>query len=37
MRVGLNIVFMIVSFVICLIAGTIAGREAAHPPEEEEA
>lgn len=36
-RVGLNIVFMAVSFIISLVAATIAGRESAHPPEEEEA
>ena len=35
-RVGLMIVFMLVSFVVCLISATIAGRETAHPPEEEE-
>jgi hypothetical protein len=36
-KTGLMIVFMLVSFAISVIASTIAGREAAHPPEEEEA
>ena len=36
-RTGLMIVFMLVSFAVSLIAATIAGRETAHPPEEEEA
>ena len=36
-KTGLMIVFMLVSFAISLIAATIAGRENAHPPEEEEA
>ncbi|HEY3340578.1 MAG TPA: hypothetical protein VGK81_01115 [Anaerolineae bacterium] len=35
-RVGLMAVFMLVSFVVSLIAAAIAGRETAHPPEEEE-
>ena len=35
-RVGLTIVFTLISFVVSIIAGTIAGRETAHPPEEEE-
>lgn len=35
-RIGLMAVFMLVSFFVCLIAATIAGRETAHPPEEEE-
>ena len=35
-RVGLMAVFMLVSFFVCLVAAMIAGRETAHPPEEEE-
>jgi hypothetical protein len=35
-RVGLVAVFMLVSFAVSFIAATIAGRETAHPPEEEE-
>jgi hypothetical protein len=36
-RVGLVIVFMAISFGVSVIAATLAGRETAHPPEEEEA
>jgi hypothetical protein len=36
-RPGLAIVFAAVSFIVSVIAATIAGRETAHPPEEEEA
>lgn len=36
-RAGLAITFMVISFVVSVIAATIAGRETAHPPEEEEA
>jgi hypothetical protein len=35
-RVGLMAVLMLVSFMVSIIAATIAGRETAHPPEEEE-
>jgi len=35
-RPGLIVVFGLVSMLVCLIAGTIAGREAAQPPETEE-
>jgi hypothetical protein len=36
-RAGLAFIFMLVSFIISSITGAIAGRETAHPPEEEEA
>ena len=36
-RAGLTIIFMLISFIVSVIAGIIAGRETAHPPEEEEA
>ena len=36
-KIGLTIVFMLVSFAVSIISATIAGRETAHPPEEEEA
>jgi hypothetical protein len=36
-RAGLAITFMVISFIVSVIAATIAGRETAHPPEEEEA
>jgi MFS family permease len=36
-RMGLVAVFMFITFVVTLIAATIAGRETAHPPAEEEA
>jgi hypothetical protein len=36
-RAGLVIVFMAVSFGVSVIAATLAGRETAHPPGEEEA
>lgn len=35
-RPGLIVVFSLISFGVCLIAGSIAGRETAHPPEAEE-
>lgn len=35
-RPGLILVFGLVSFGICIVAATIAGRETAHPPEAEE-
>jgi hypothetical protein len=35
-KMGLAVAFMIVTFVISIIAGSITGRETAHPPEEEE-
>jgi MFS family permease len=35
-RPGLIAVFGLVSMLVCLVAGTIAGREAAQPPEAEE-
>ena len=37
LRIGFVIVLMAVSFVVSVIAATIAGRETAHPPDEEEA
>lgn len=36
-RIGLTLVFMLVSFIVSVISATIAGRESAHPQEEEEA
>jgi hypothetical protein len=36
-KLGLTMVFMLVSFIVSIISATIAGRETAHPPEEEEA
>ncbi len=36
-RIGLTAVFSVVSFMVSMISATIAGRETAHPPEEEEA
>ena len=36
-RLGLTVVLMLVSFSVSIISATIAGREIAHPPEEEEA
>lgn len=36
-RAALVIVFAVISLIISIIAATIAGRETAHPPEEEEA
>jgi hypothetical protein len=36
-RIGLAVTFGVISFIISIIAGAIAGRETAHPPEEEEA
>lgn len=35
-RPGLIVVFGLISLGMCLIAGSIAGRETAHPPEAEE-
>jgi len=35
-RPGLIMVFGLVSFGVCVVAGAIAGRETAHPPEAEE-
>lgn len=35
-RPGLILVFGLVSFGVCVVAGAIAGRETAHPPEPEE-
>ncbi len=35
-RMGLAIVLMLVTFAVSTTAGAIAGRETAHPPEEEE-
>jgi hypothetical protein len=36
-RVGLVIVFSVISFIVSVIAAAISGREMARPPEEEEA
>jgi hypothetical protein len=35
LRVGLVLVFGLVSFAVALVTATITGRETAHPPEEE--